>query len=681
MSRLLTAITGLGLCGGVAFGSIAGPISVGAPSNLLEQIGVDDGELFIPTIEFGDDQVRVSFPMDGVEHELVLHSVSFRADSFQVWSAQEGGVLAPVEVDDPKTYQGRVVGLADSHVAASIIDGEITATILLDTNTWAIQPVGMGGHASYNAGDVVAVDAFCGVDERFDLDDLLDAGDEHDAIAFGEVCIPAGLTAFDADHEFYQWSGGSAQATVDQIELIMNATNVIYQRDIPMSHLFGDMIIRATPDDPYSGDIFNRLDQMLAHWNSQQQGIDRVVAHLFSGGDWSGVIGLAYLGVPCRRADLSYGVSISNFSNNMLLRVGLTAHELGHNWGSNHCDGSDCYIMCPGIGGCGNNVEKFGPFAQNAIFGFVSSIQTCLDEECVDGSPPSSGVVFGNTLSGEIGSLDANGGFVPGVIPDFDVDGMAYDRNRSTFFMTDTRDGATLFSMRQLDFRIREIGPIVGASRIAGLAFDPNTDRLYGIDQAIGQLYLIEPEEDDGVIIAVATPIGEANGGLMGALGFDEDQSILYGIDDFGGSMLYTIDTETGEWEEVGDTLLDDCDGLCWRPADQTLYTIDGRSQALYTLDADTGESELQTEFRNFGIGSTFGMAVGDERCLADIDEDGELDADDFFGYLDLFANGDSRADLTGSGDPDDPQYGVPDGEIDADDFFFFLDAFSLGCG
>lgn len=54
--------------------------------------------------------------------------------------------------------------------------------------------------------------------------------------------------------------------------------------------------------------------------------------------------------------------------------------------------------------------------------------------------------------------------------------------------------------------------------------------------------------------------------------------------------------------------------------------------------------------------------------CPADLDSDGDTDADDFFIYLDLFAAGDARADLDG------------DGDRDADDFFRYLDLFAQGC-
>ncbi len=60
---------------------------------------------------------------------------------------------------------------------------------------------------------------------------------------------------------------------------------------------------------------------------------------------------------------------------------------------------------------------------------------------------------------------------------------------------------------------------------------------------------------------------------------------------------------------------------------------------------------------------------------------DGNVDATDFFYYLDQFAfTNFAEADITGSGDPGDPDYLIPDGNIDATDFFVFLDLFVQGC-
>ncbi len=54
--------------------------------------------------------------------------------------------------------------------------------------------------------------------------------------------------------------------------------------------------------------------------------------------------------------------------------------------------------------------------------------------------------------------------------------------------------------------------------------------------------------------------------------------------------------------------------------------------------------------------------------CIADMNGDFVIDADDFFEFLSLFAAGDPQADIN------------EDGVIDADDFFAFLSLFAAGC-
>ncbi len=84
-------------------------------------------------------------------------------------------------------------------------------------------------------------------------------------------------------------------------------------------------------------------------------------------------------------------------------------------------------------------------------------------------------------------------------------------------------------------------------------------------------------------------------------------------------------------------------------------------------VDAARSRFDIQRGISYQGHAIT-GVVVPDGACSADIDGNGVLDADDFFGYLDLFAAGDPRADVTG------------DGVIDADDFFAYLDLFVAGC-
>ena len=98
-----------------------------------------------------------------------------------------------------------------------------------------------------------------------------------------------------------------------------------------------------------------------------------------------------------------------------------------------------------------------------------------------------------------------------------------------------------------------------------------------------------------------------------------------------------------------------------------------GSVASLGDLDAD-GVGELGVGARNDDDGGNGHGAVWVlfldrvSNCAADIDGDGDLDAEDFFAYLDLFANGDDGADIDG------------DGDIDAEDFFGYLDLFAAGC-
>ncbi|MCB9846056.1 MAG: hypothetical protein H6811_08735 [Phycisphaeraceae bacterium] len=108
---------------------------------------------------------------------------------------------------------------------------------------------------------------------------------------------------------------------------------------------------------------------------------------------------------------------------------------------------------------------------------------------------------------------------------------------------------------------------------------------------------------------------------------------------------------------ELGVFASDDA-GETWRPANTGL--------------AHTVVESLDFQDQNTLVAFTYGrsafIADLDPCCPADIDGDGDADGDDFFAYLDLFANGDGRADLD------------QDGDRDADDFFLYLDLFAQGC-
>ncbi len=74
------------------------------------------------------------------------------------------------------------------------------------------------------------------------------------------------------------------------------------------------------------------------------------------------------------------------------------------------------------------------------------------------------------------------------------------------------------------------------------------------------------------------------------------------------------------------------------------------------------------SDFRTTVVADLYVAVSEDDECVADLNNDGVVDADDFFLFLQLFASGDTRADING------------DGVIDADDFFAYLTLFAQGC-
>jgi hypothetical protein len=143
-----------------------------------------------------------------------------------------------------------------------------------------------------------------------------------------------------------------------------------------ISYIVTQIVVRSSPADPYTTSVpGSLLDQFRAYWNDQHYYVIRDVAHLMTGRDMEGtVIGIAWLSVTCTSPTAAYGLSQSRFTNNFSSRVALTAHELGHNWSAQHCNGdADCGIMCASLGGCTGSLTQFGTTPRNQIIAWRNS--------------------------------------------------------------------------------------------------------------------------------------------------------------------------------------------------------------------------------------------------------------------------------------------------------------------
>ncbi|MBL8726741.1 MAG: IPT/TIG domain-containing protein [Planctomycetes bacterium] len=349
------------------------PRALPAPPALLARFDVMVGtvqDLVVPSNL--PATVAVDVVLAGSVERLVLRQHEVRAPGFQLVerSAMGETVLVPPPC---VTYRGEVLGDAGSEVAASLRDGSLTAWIRRGSgDLWLIQAVrevqptaGAAAHVVYRGSDSSNRNGRCGVTGN--VTGTLPAPPGTDAVYGCQLAI-------EADFPYYQLNGSSVTATQNDITSVVNAMDVIYRRDTQIALQLGTVIVNSTAD-PYSSSVAGTLlNQFGSYWNSNRGSVARDVAHLFTGRQMgaasSGTIGIAFLGVVCNLGS-AYGVSQSRWSTNWNFRVGVTAHELGHNFNAGHCDAANpCNIMCSGVGGCNNNQTSFGATEQAQIVGF-----------------------------------------------------------------------------------------------------------------------------------------------------------------------------------------------------------------------------------------------------------------------------------------------------------------------
>ncbi len=372
-----------------------------------ENLGVDD--LTIQFMELpGKPPAAFEFSLDGAGLTISLRRYSVRADGFQVLVPGVNGELVEVQAPPVQTYRGHVVGVEGSAVSASLNDDGVTAMVHLpDETVLAVQPVSdavsnapRGWHAIYFADSVNPGPWLCGNDDLHGAQinprpPRPEAGSEQRRPEEGPSSVEESDRIvdlyFDADVEFYQANGSSVDATVLDIERVINAGDLIYRRDAGITQWIWGIIVRTGEPDPYSGSTAaTLLCEFRTFWNANYDNRSRDTAHLMTGRNLSGnTIGLAWTGVVCNREgigtncrandNLAYGLSQSRYTTTWSLRVSLTAHELGHNWNAGHCDGdNDCRIMCANNGACSGVVTSFGSRSRGAITTYKDDEADCL---------------------------------------------------------------------------------------------------------------------------------------------------------------------------------------------------------------------------------------------------------------------------------------------------------------
>ena len=352
---------------------------------------------------FAGESFDVAIPLGGEQVVLNLDTYTIRSDDFQVFVDHGDGQLVPFESQPPTTYRGVVVGVPGSWATASLIDGQLYATVVIDGAAWTIEPldglaqgaqIAADSYAIYRDEDVLPADKGCG-------GAIANPGAQQGGEPGTEGGVAGGTGAeiieigCDADFEYYQKNGSSVDATVTDIETIINSVSAIYESQLDLSYEVTTIVVRDNINDPYtSSSCGTLLGQFRSTWQSPPENfIKRDVAHLFTGKNLD-CLGIAYLAGLCQGASgFGYGVVESRAPGlPFQQRVATSAHELGHNFNALHCCGgcggcSPCRIMCPCIGGCSGIVSSFGTATVTAITNYANGI-FCLADQPLPLLPP-----------------------------------------------------------------------------------------------------------------------------------------------------------------------------------------------------------------------------------------------------------------------------------------------------
>ena len=182
--------------------------------------------------------------------------------------------------------------------------------------------------------------------------------------------------AFEIDHQFFSQKFSDSAAAVDTyLAELVTYMNVTYEAEINTRLLIGDVILYTSSNNPYSSsDPGSRLSEMMQYWPQNYDSVERSLAASLI----LGMSGMAYVNVLCNdsRGYSSSGVTgvASADAAHLNQDTLMVAHELGHNFGSDH---THCYGNLEGnenpVDGCRSG-ESGSPFGGNTCFSGTQSL-------------------------------------------------------------------------------------------------------------------------------------------------------------------------------------------------------------------------------------------------------------------------------------------------------------------
>ncbi|MEL6863409.1 MAG: PKD domain-containing protein [Bacteroidota bacterium] len=360
---------------------------------VFNYVSQDDRTDFQLSLQLGTDQ----------RWDMQLETVQLFANHYRLTAQTANGVemLPNTRV---RTYKGALRHDPSSRIRMTLTNDMVYGMIELQDETWFIEPTSNlldnappKQYVVYAASKVLQEEEMtCGYDALMDKTHELEheghshAGHNHNPNN-RMMCLGVEI-AMAADYSMVT-KFGSAAGVEGHLAGILNNVQSNYDNEFSQQILFNIVEIFVSSCngcDPWNpttdaGALLNSFRAWGGGGGFPNVGASFDVAQMWTNRNFNGsTIGIAWLRAIC--TNLRFNVCQDFSSNASLLRV-LSAHELGHNFGSNH-DGSGIWIMSPSV----NTATSWSNNSISVINGLLPSY-SCLGD-CQLAFPPNAQFSF-----------------------------------------------------------------------------------------------------------------------------------------------------------------------------------------------------------------------------------------------------------------------------------------------
>ena len=350
-------------------------------------------------------ELRLRF--DGTDFHFNLKPHSLRAPNYRAVETGPGGVRRTLPTQPVRTFKGTLAGRGDTRGRFNLTGRGIEGVVFAPEGLYYVEPLHnylpgapAGELVVYRHADLKpSKDFSCDVTLPKRLERAL-ARVETRTETNGPTNYVVDV-ATEADYEFVQTLGGSAEANRD-IEGILNVLGEVYQNELLVTLQLSFQHAWAT-EDPYTAtNTLELMSEFVAYWSenyAEEQ--DFNVAHIWS--DKPGVAGgISRNGICTENTyndpndpnlpDISWGVSSYEFGRHS--RFTLPLHEIAHNFGATHTHDNDpplpnCIGTSMSIGEGFAQGITFCQYTRDEIADHLADYNSCLDTQDITLQAPS----------------------------------------------------------------------------------------------------------------------------------------------------------------------------------------------------------------------------------------------------------------------------------------------------